>query len=434
MAILPQLPNEMIAEIWGHIIEPQDVESFAIVSKNIYAIGTPFVEEHNRLKREYSLFETGPDTDASAPGMLLKDVLLQPRVALYVTHLSIGRYQYRGQYLDDDNAGHVYPEEDMALFIGAIRKASLVPRDDVESWITAVKAGNEDSVFALLILLLPNLTTFTLVVESIYTTHLSDAFERIAKAENSTFLARLSTVNLHVDLPYDDDFTDWEWLKIATILPRVHSVHVEHMGCVEIDDLFGYQPQFTPSSSNVTELTFVKSGCRPKPMFQLLESIKGLKRFSYVEPDERLDPFEPFMMRSALLAHARHSLETLRILSSQTHKGNLLGSFRGFTALQELETNLSLLIRDAQFDELADLFPASIEKVHLHIGDKWSCNSVSPLVESFEKAKSQFLPNLKALTLSSGRGMGPMQEDKDLIKTLKETCLNVGIELSIIAG
>ena len=434
MATLPQLPNEMIAEIWSHVVEPRDIESFATVSKNIYAIGTPFVEEHNRLKREYSLFETGPNADPMAPASLLKDVLLRPRVALYVTHLYIGRYQEHGQDLDDDSDEYIYPEDDMALFIKAIRKATLVPQDEVEGWIKAVRGGNDDPIFALLTLLLPNLTTFTLVIESIYTGYLSDTFERIAKAENSPFLTRLSTVNLHVELAHHDDFMDWEWLRIITILPLVQSLHVKGMSCMEIDDLFGYNPQFIPSSSNITELTFIKSGCRPKSMFQLLESIRGLKRFSYVEPDEELDPFEPFLMRSALLAHAKHSLETLRIIFIQTKEGNLLGTFRGFTALRELETNLRLIIFPTKFDEVADLLPASIEKVHLHIGVNRSCECVSLLVETFPKAKSQRLPNLKTLTLSSDAGIGLTQEDNDLFKTLEETSRDVGIELSVIGG
>lgn len=443
MATLPQLPNEMITEIWTHIIEPQDVESFATVSKNIYAVGTPFVEEHNRLKREYALFETGPDTDPMAPTSLLKDVLLRPRVALYVNHLSIGRFQERGQYLDEDSGEYIYPEDDMALFINAIRRASLVRQDEVEGWIKAVRVGNHDPIFALLTLLLPNLTTFTLVVESINTTYLVDTFERIAKAESVTFLTHLSSVNLHVELAHHDDSMDWEWLKITTILPQVLSVHVKGMSCMEMDDLLGYGPHFTPSSSNVTQLTFVKSGCRPKSMLQLLESIKGLKRFSYAEPDEELDPFEPFLMRSALLAHAKHSLETLRITFSQTTEGNLLGTLRGFTTLRELETNLPLLTLRTHVDELANLLPASIEKVHLHVGD-WckepsgqgdrKCDSISALVEIFQKAKSQLLLNLKTLTLSSDPSVGPTQEDQDLFKMLEKTCGNVGIELSVIIG
>lgn len=35
-------------------MEPDDVESFALVSKRIYSLATPFVEEHTRLKQQYS--------------------------------------------------------------------------------------------------------------------------------------------------------------------------------------------------------------------------------------------------------------------------------------------------------------------------------------------------------------------------------------------
>lgn len=62
MTHFSQLPNETISEFWGYFQEPRDVENFAIESKDIYVIGRPFVEEHNKLKREYSIFETGPGT------------------------------------------------------------------------------------------------------------------------------------------------------------------------------------------------------------------------------------------------------------------------------------------------------------------------------------------------------------------------------------
>lgn len=441
MAALSHLPNEMITEIWARILEPRDIERFALVSKHIYALGKPFVDEHNKLKREYSLSETGPYTRSSAPAFLLKDVLLRPRVALYVTHLSIGRYQVHWEDpvsdSDDDVRCHSpYPDDDMALFIEAIRKASFVPRNEIEGWITSVREGNEDPILALLPLLLSNLTTTILVIQSSWEQQIQplETIQRIAKAENRPFLTRLTTVNLHVELPLADNFMDWEWLNMSVTLPVVQSIHVKRLGSLEEDDSINYKQLFTPGISNTTELTFVDSGIGSESMLRLFESIKGLKRFSYVEPDERLGFLEPFWMRSGLLAHAKRSLESLRITASQNKEGKTLGTFHTFTALRELETNRHLLIVGAHLDKLADLLPASIEKFHPHTGDHRCRDSVPSLIESFEKAKLELLPKLRALTIRSELGMGTAQGDDDLIKTLEETCRDGGIELSVIAG
>lgn len=209
MAPLSQLPDEMTAEIWGHILEPRDVESFALASEYVYAIGKPFVEEHNKLKREYTLFETGPNTRASAPAVLLKEVLLRPRVTLFVTHLLIGRHQIGWRDLsggrDDDILYSMewpmirhapYPDDDMALFTKAIMETSFVPRNDVERSIKRVRAGDEDPILPLLCLVLPNLTMITLNKETQSVAQFPKTIQCIAKAENITLLTRLKTVTL----------------------------------------------------------------------------------------------------------------------------------------------------------------------------------------------------------------------------------------------
>ena len=54
MAIFSDLPNELVLCIWGYVIEPDDVESFALVSKRIYSLSSQFMNEHASLKRQYS--------------------------------------------------------------------------------------------------------------------------------------------------------------------------------------------------------------------------------------------------------------------------------------------------------------------------------------------------------------------------------------------
>lgn len=403
--------------------------------------------------REYSIFETGQYTRASALAFLLKDILLRPRVALYVTHLSIGHDEIQWQNSDDGDDdddrysmewledGHIlYPNDDMALFIKAIQRASFVPRNEVEYWITDVKKGNEDSMLALLPLLLPNLTKISLVGQSDYAKQTSEPariFQRIAAAENRIFLTRLTTVDLHIEDPREDSFVPWKWLRILTTLPTVQSVHVKrmhHMDYAAYCDLDNERQTLVSRTSNITELTFIESGLGPKSVFRLLESIKGLKRFSYEQSDERVELFDPFWMRAALLANAQQSLEFLRIISSKTRPANLLGTFRGFTALRELETDMHLLTYRAPLDRLAELLPASVEKVYLHTGLGLCCDGIVSLVEAFENAKSQRLPNLRALRLGSKSEIGTRQKDKDLMKTLKGTCQDIGIELMMGEG
>ena len=450
MATLSQLPNETITEIWGHILELRDLESFAMVSKQIYAKCGPLVKEHNRLKREYSVFETGPNTRASAPAILLKSVLLKPRLALYVIHLSIGRHEVRWQDPDhngDDDIPYSkecpktrhtpYPDEDMALFFDIIRKFIARPKVFLH-WNERIMAGDEDAILALLSLVLTRLTRITLKSPKSEPGHpFAEAIDCIAKDGQRNFLARLATVDLHIPSRASDEDPDGEWycLKRFATLPTVKSLHVKGLGAMENDDVPNGEQFFIPGTSNITELTFVESGVGPKTMFALLESFIDLKRFSYVKPrEDSFHVFEPFWMRAALLANAKHSLEFLRIASS---KGlGLLGDLRGFTALRELETNVNLLVvgqareRD---DELADLLPPSIEKLCLHTLADMAM--VPVLVETFRHAKLRHLRKLGALKLSTEYEFGAtpdvFRRNFDFLEASVAKCRDVGIELTI---
>ncbi len=44
MANFSKLPNELIIQIWGYVIDPDDVENFALVSKCIYGLAAPIFE------------------------------------------------------------------------------------------------------------------------------------------------------------------------------------------------------------------------------------------------------------------------------------------------------------------------------------------------------------------------------------------------------
>ena len=84
MATFSNLPNEILLEIWSHIPQPEDIESFASVSKNVYAISYRFLRDHRRLKHKFSTFNNGGrDSKVSLAG-LLREVIINPRVALYV--------------------------------------------------------------------------------------------------------------------------------------------------------------------------------------------------------------------------------------------------------------------------------------------------------------------------------------------------------------
>lgn len=452
MANFSELPNEMVLEIWGHVLEPKDVESFALVSKDIYAIGKPFVEEHNKLKRDFSFSYMDCWIRASTPTFLLKEVLLHPRVALYVSHLSIGsslaQWQDQEDGDDDDHVddhhpydgwqsnGHVpNPDDITALFVEAIRKSNILPLNKDSNWIESVKEGDERPILALLLLRLPNLTTLSLMDEALDGVLCEETIQLFA---GPTFLIHLTKINIGYESGCNN--VDLTWWKIFADLPCVQFIHVADMAIKEADDRIDPDPTqwLIPFDYNLTGLTFTNSGLSPRALFRLLESVKSLRIFSYVEPNEEICPYEPFWIRAALLAHAKHSLESLKILPSQTlshqkDEEQLIGTFREFRALKELEINLRLLLPRFALYELTGLLPASIEKFYLHIPEGMGYKEVTKLVEYIAVAKPQGVPKLRELKIRTGHGIETIQACRSLIEPLEESCRKVGIELTFIA-
>ena len=435
MAEFSRLPNEIISEIWGNIHEPEDVESFALVSKHVYAIGRPFVKEHNKLKKDFRYIEIDSEACASGPASLLKEVLLRPRIALYVTHLCIGGFRSEWDERDDGdewpyNAHVPYPDNVMALFIETIRKSSFVPRNETSGWITSVNAGDEDPIVALLCMLLPNLNKVTLIDDGFDGEISQETILRIAKAEKTLFLTRLVTVNI-VCGSYERERV-FDWLRTFAALPSVQYLDIDEMGMDKVHDLIDNAQCFVSDSYSIRELTFTNCGLHPKILAQLLDSVKGLKVFSYSYPEARSCKSNPFWIRTALLANAKHSLEYLEIHPPMTGQAEVLGSLRGFTALKELKTHVRLLYGESGLDGFANLLPSSIEKIYLDACYYVTDDIVPRIVEEIVKAKSRLIPHLEALKLATTFSNRTIGGYRSIMEPLEEKCQNVGIELTFI--
>ena len=90
MATFCDLPNELLLGIWVFIIDPKDVESFALVSKKTYSPSMSFLKEHAHLKRNFSRISVSLESGPS-PAHLLQQISEHPRIGLYIYDLDMGR-------------------------------------------------------------------------------------------------------------------------------------------------------------------------------------------------------------------------------------------------------------------------------------------------------------------------------------------------------
>ena len=91
MASFNQLPNEIIIQIRDFVIEPQDIESFALVSKRTHVFSTPYVDEHAFLRLLFSRIRISP-TNRSAD--LFVQTFQDPRAKFYFRDLQTEKWPY----------------------------------------------------------------------------------------------------------------------------------------------------------------------------------------------------------------------------------------------------------------------------------------------------------------------------------------------------
>ena len=437
MASFSSLPNEIVIEIWRHVLHPEDIENFALTSKGVRALGKPFLEEHRALKDTFSTYCTRrPVGKVSAAG-LLKEITIHPRVALYVKRLVVDvwrdrwespamefsfvhkRFMLSEQLSDRTPYVHKpYAETDMQIFEQVVKRNEYAfGKDMSEVLIKAIRDGREDPIVALLLLLLTNLKYLVVLAMGDHP-HFSQAVQHVSNARDAEALRCLSDVELLYCARYADDHL--LMVKAFATLPSV-----KRISCKMSNDANHHRVKFSlpPRSSNVESLTFQcfdNSGVDMVAFSELIKGFKSLKRFIYKSTSDH----KMFAIRNCLVAHARFSLDALSLVpDTPTRKS--IGSFRSFKALKKLEIDHMHL---ADFDPRrglysVDVLPSSLEELHLHdfhragfSGDSM-CMDPRRIGMQLLEERDRHVPNLKIVTLRDDCNNYPDNLDSDLNAT-----------------
>ena len=90
MARFTQLPNELVMQIWSFILEPQDVESFALVSRRVEELSSPFVER-SLLRKIFSEVRIRLGSNNGRAAELFRHMFSDPRIQEYIQDLETER-------------------------------------------------------------------------------------------------------------------------------------------------------------------------------------------------------------------------------------------------------------------------------------------------------------------------------------------------------
>lgn len=333
-------------------------------------------------------------------------------------------------------------------------------RFDVEGVCSDVNEGDRTAMIALLLVFIPNLevlylaeSTWDVVFESLeYAIHWMSDRNLQGSRRARKFLPKLSRIGFlgSPNSPKGDDFEAFMPFAALPSVRKLSGRFVEGTGSAECS---WHLPDHT---SNVTEITLLRSTVKAKYLTELLVGIRALKRFTYDHREQLNDDqqgMEAHMMVGTLLEHAKHSLEYLcltnrdkisashevRDLEHDSHSCN--GSLRGFEVLKEVVLDSSVYAdqlhqhninqdvrRSAHHSHarpLIDILPASIETLKL-VGF-WVENHTQCLLVGLFQQKESRLPRLRKLVIEIRKnGPGIPRERK-----LRECCADVGVALAI---
>ena len=424
------LSNEMILMIWN-CAEVEDIYNFSTVSKRVYHLVREALREHCKLSKRLSTI-SNVGTECGEPftfGPILREILLNPRAARYPSVLMIGTFKSEWDE-DGKHTRRMVPESDLELFKQAVRPNIDDAYDGMEDeWFTSIDQGDEEPLIALLLLLLPNLRKlrFDSVFESCFC--IEQALRTIMDHEDSASLRKLHTVDLRYAATTDSDYLGFNLVRLISALPSLTHICGYGVGS-RPDDLY-YTPDLTSYPINVTSLRFSECCVNPKSLFDFLWNSRNLQHFEYtpMEPASDTADFDPFWIRSALLAHAYRTLKTLTILAGENEK-SFMGSLEDFLSLEFLQTDLQLLMGDPSktLRVAFQLLPSSIVNLRLHIDSPSDDECCKDIIENIIDMPEYFDQLQEFHVVGVADVEAAEQSHERLIKVLAERHVKLSFE------
>ena len=389
MATFSDLPNELVIEVWGYVIEPEDVESLALVSKRIYSLAAPFVEEHTRLKQQYSKIRGPKYQTRNEAADLLKKMLLNPRIALYVNQLQIHGCT-DGWF---SNWLMSYSQDTIDLFKNAIQYSSSIAPSEVEDWIADIEKGDKDPIITLMV------------------------------------MRRTKLKKIELGGCYQcTDGTDRYLLKTLRSITESSEVPIHYRtSTIESDTNDRFRFSRPLNLSSVSDLVIDQVNIDLDEVSRLLRTMNELKSFSYIPNFD--SPFGAFQICEKLLTCSQHSLRKLHLHSLGRNESYTV-EIAHFEVPAALEIDFVVLLGNVNgvCRKLANMLPMSIERVEIRRMWNITFETLAQVILQMVEIKTKRLPNLKSLTFGvrcheSG--------DMEPIAELARSCADVGVLLSI---
>lgn len=334
----------------------------------------------------------------------MKDILENTQLAPYVTRLHINGYQEAGAEFAADKAT-------VELFSNFVRDSTIVPENDKEFWIALIEEGDEDSIVALVLLLLSNLRKLRL--SGTYWFSSADMVRRISEMQNPAALNQLNAVELKESDP--NTVGEPGFSQSFSLLPSMKYLSAERIAINPNDtqdpDL---RTLIRARKSSISHLWFRDCCIHPDVLLDVFAGSQSLASFTYYACAHTSceDP-PPKQFQEALFANGKNTLKCLRLLVPYS---SFMGTLRGFEVLETVKISAQLLLDSSRSNLDQVLLPRTIRSLTLWDGcygfaileyRKLIDDFLTPMETLFRTA-IQNLPHLRRIDYEfNGRNMAP---------------------------
>lgn len=408
------LPNELICEILK-LVQPEDLENFAQISRHVYSLAAPCLIEHRALIRRYHTLRN--DTDPRCITDVLSEVLTNPRLGSYIRIVELGLLS---------NPKAVYTQEELENFTTAAHDSEYLKNpsqevvlDERNYWCRRIQDGNNDILLAILLPLLPNLSALSAENHNGPIEWYDRAIEQAALATKPV-LRKLAHVRLGNPGTYGFNLAE---IQRLSSLPSVRVMTAIRASGPR--SLYEISPE---TNSDVTHLKLWESLVDSKVLYEFLRGFAKLQSFTYSHAYSHGTRLDAFLIRSSLLAHCKGTLRNLTLLSPCCSFMSSMGSLKGFETLTDLYTEWSFLIptEEGYSPQLNEQLPASLVRLKIHDCFGRGKYEYDQVIWSVQYAKEHRLQKLKLLVFA-GTKVGFSLETFDW--HLAKECSIMGITL-----
>ncbi len=400
MPQLLDLANEILYKIIDQI-HPNDIVNFSLCRKDIHELTKDAVALHVRRKKvleNVRLHGCHRHRPNSHPMWLIRDICMDWRVGEYTKCLKIQCCHNPDSVSPEGSDAEEY-EEDAKLYktekkqddvvvqsvmqniqdyieekvvqsgiptLSRLRRGEKHTDDtvslthfDVENACYHVKKGVRSTMFALLLLFLPNLEKLDLAQ---FTWNVGGLESMIALISPQNLQgmpgSRRPLMNLSrvcfLGAPGNIAGENFDTFMPFAALPSLRSIHGAFVEGQDITNDWN----FAPHTSSITEIDLRRSAVKPECLAEMIGAIKILKRFSYnysVEYDNG-GGMEIQNIIGSLLEHAKHCLEYLAITGDWNQRIGERGShpckgyLRDFEVLKEVVLDSYVYVEPTQLE------------------------------------------------------------------------------------